>query len=176
MLGTLSEGPARGKPVDIPGSALTDLPRAVTLPAPDIEVWLMPLDVPTFRIEAYAALLSDNEQMRARRYHFEDDRRRHIVARGILRVLLGNALGRALLLAWTRREAILKSTGDGLRLPLDQFEVTVAPDAPPQLLNIAHGRTSDWSLYAVDPGCGFVAMVAAHRAGWIATGAMTHWR
>jgi 4'-phosphopantetheinyl transferase len=70
---------------------------------------------------------------------------------------------RAFLAAWTRKEAIVKSTGDGLRLPLDQIEVTVALDAPPKLLSIMGGRGANWTLYSVDAGRDYVATVAAYR-------------
>lgn len=44
---------------------------------------------------------------------------------------------RALLTAWTRKEALLKATGDGLRV--DPREVVLSPpDAPPRLLAFAH--------------------------------------
>ncbi len=70
---------------------------------------------------------------------------------------------RAFLAVWTRKEAILKSTGEGLQMPLDQIEVTVAPDARPQLLNIIGRRAADWSLYPVNAGREYVATVAAYR-------------
>jgi len=245
---SVSEGLGTGKRVDMPDATLlAGPPCRVMLPAPDIEVWLMPLDARVDQIEQCFALLSRDEQARAERFHFERDRRRYTVARGMLRVLLGNQLGlppaaiefryaqhgkphvagtatpihfnvshsadmaiyaisricvpgvdiehltrdieaealaqrfftrrecaklqsipaadrkRAFLAAWTRKEAIVKSTGDGLRLPLDQIEVTIATDAPPELLNITPGDVADWTLYSVNAGREYVATIAAYR-------------
>lgn len=41
---------------------------------------------------------------------------------------------------WTRKEAYMKARGLGFRLPLGAFDVTVAPDAPPQVLADWHSR------------------------------------
>jgi 4'-phosphopantetheinyl transferase len=74
---------------------------------------------------------------------------------------------RAFLICWTRKEAVIKATGDGLSLPLDQFEVTTDPDAAPQLLDFAGAapRAADWNLHAVDVGADYVATVATRRSG-----------
>jgi 4'-phosphopantetheinyl transferase len=47
------------------------------------------LDPPASQIEQFAATLATDEQQRAGRFHFERDRRRFIVGRGILRMILG---------------------------------------------------------------------------------------
>lgn len=69
---------------------------------------------------------------------------------------------RAFFACWTRKEAIIKATGDGLSLPLDQFEVTVEPDAEPRILAAATLRIADWTLYTADVGNAYVATVAAY--------------
>ena len=69
---------------------------------------------------------------------------------------------RAFFACWTRKEAIIKATGDGLSLPLDQFEVTVEPDGEPRILAAATLRLADWTLYAADAGNDYVATVAAY--------------
>lgn len=70
---------------------------------------------------------------------------------------------RAFLACWTRKEAVIKATGDGLSLPLDQVEVTVEPDAEPRILAATNLRIADWTLYAADVGNDYVATVAACR-------------
>lgn len=61
---------------------------------------------------------------------------------------------------WTRKEAVLKATGHGLRVPPDQVEVT-GPDEPPALLSwpldIPPERVR---IKALNPGPGYVAAVA----------------
>ena len=66
---------------------------------------------------------------------------------------------------WTRKEAVVKATGDGLSLPLDQFEVTIAPGAAPRVVSFvaAMPHAADWTLYAVDSGSDYIATVAAYR-------------
>ena len=69
---------------------------------------------------------------------------------------------RAFFACWTRKEAVVKATGDGLRVPLGQIEVTASPDDLPRLISIPGGRTADWTLHTVHAGSDYVATVAAH--------------
>ena len=69
----------------------------------------------------------------------------------------------AFLSCWTRKEAVVKATGDGLRTPLCEVEVTVAPDAQPRLLRIPNGNAADWTLYALDAGSTCTATLALRR-------------
>ena len=71
---------------------------------------------------------------------------------------------RAFFACWTRKEAVMKATGDGMRMALDQIEVTVDPDGQPRLLSTPGEQTADWTLHTVDAGSSYVATVAAHRA------------
>lgn len=228
-------------------SAITALKR-IRLPSTEIEVWQARLDLPAGEITRYKNILSRDEIQRADRFHFEHDRRRFAVARGILRQLLGRRLNispakitfeymkhgkprvrdtatqlhfnvshsweralyalsensqmgvdieytnrdidylgvakrlftireysqllrlttsirkRAFFNCWTRKEAIIKAAGDGLTLPLNQFEVNVEPDAEPRLLAAADLRIADWTLYAADVADDYVATVAAFAA------------
>jgi 4'-phosphopantetheinyl transferase len=71
---------------------------------------------------------------------------------------------------WTRKEAFMKATGEGLSLGLDRFEVSLAPGEPAALLMVNGDaqEASHWSLWAVDPGPDFVAAVAIERRGsWV---------
>lgn len=236
-----------GKSAEVSAGTAAGMRWQVTLPAPDIKVWLAPLDADADAVKRCSTLLSPDERVRAERFHCERDRRRYTVAHAMLRTLLGDETGlapaaiafgqteygkpyvnnaptaiafnmshaadlaiyaisrscvpgadieflhratdgdavaqrffsereyaelqlipaaerkRAFLTCWTRKEAIVKAVGKGLRLPLDRIEVTVAPDARPQVLGIAGGRIADWTLYNVDAGRDYVATVAAQR-------------
>lgn len=57
-----------------------------------VHVWRASLDLPTAKIKQLATLLSTDETARADKFHFLEHKRRFIVARGILRELLGNYL------------------------------------------------------------------------------------
>jgi len=67
---------------------------------------------------------------------------------------------------WTRKEAYVKATGDGLSMPLDRFDVPLA--AGPILLRVPDRpeEAARWSLRDLDPGAGFAAAVAVEGAGW----------
>lgn len=69
---------------------------------------------------------------------------------------------------WTRKEAFLKARGDGLTLPLDSFEVTLAPEAPPALLALADApdEAARWSLCELIPAARHVAALAVVGHGW----------
>lgn len=63
---------------------------------------------------------------------------------------------------WTRKEAWLKATGEGIAHLLDQVEVSVLPAEPLRLLRLPEGFSppSDWSLCDLAPGPGFAAALA----------------
>ena len=240
---------AASKRNGIAGGALPAAIDRIALPDPEIEAWLARLDLAADQVSQYASLLSGDERLRADRFALERDRRRFVVARGMLRLLLGIyldmapaaiafgyagngkpfvadrpvpihfnvshaeeralyafsrscALGvdieylnrevdygalatrffsrrehaeiqrcpaadrkRAFIACWTRKEAVVKAVGDGLPLPLDRFEVTVAPGTAPRILDFGASaqRISDWDLYALDVGSDYLATVAAYR-------------
>ena len=56
---------------------------------------------------------------------------------------------------WTRKEAFMKATGKGMSQPLDTFDVTLAPAAPPRLLRVEDDDASRWSLSDIDVGEGY---------------------
>jgi 4'-phosphopantetheinyl transferase len=65
---------------------------------------------------------------------------------------------------WTRKEAFVKALGDGLRVPLDQFDVSLAPGEPAQILRVDStlGDACGWRLDSFSPLPGFIAAVASH--------------
>ena len=67
----------------------------------------------------------------------------------------------AFLKCWTRKEPYVKAKGEGLAIPLDQFEVSLSPGEPAALLDTASpGEASNWSLEELHPGPGYAAAVA----------------
>jgi 4'-phosphopantetheinyl transferase len=68
---------------------------------------------------------------------------------------------------WTRKEAYIKATGKGLSLPLDRFDVSVAPGAA-KLLNVQwdEREASRWFLVELTPGSGYAATLAAGAGNW----------
>ncbi len=63
---------------------------------------------------------------------------------------------------WTRKEAYIKAHGEGLSLPLDEFEVSTGADEPPALLQ-THFDPEDknrWSLAAIEIKDGYQCTLA----------------
>lgn len=232
-----------------------------SIPPPDlmlmkneVHVWRASLEVPTSEIEHLRHFLVEEEIERARRFYFEKDRRHWIVARAVLRVLLGhyldidshrlhfvtNGYGKpsivyppsgtrlhfnishsgdlalyafaydcqvgvdveymradvnyeelatyhfsarecavlgtlpatlqeeAFFLCWSRKEAYIKARGKGLSIPLDQFDVSLAPGEPAALLDSREEprATERWSLYALAPGVRYAGALVVEGSGW----------
>jgi len=71
---------------------------------------------------------------------------------------------------WTRKEAYIKALGDGLALPLDQFDVSLAPGEPARLLSIKGDRAiTRWFLQELTPAPDYVAALAVEGQGWCLT-------
>ncbi len=223
--------------------------------AKEVHVWRASLDSPTRSVEQLRELLSPDELARAKRFHFERDRKHLIVARGCLRTILSRYLKtpaaeigftysdngkpkladscshtqplyfnlahsaglavyaitligeigidlerirpeftgdeianrffspgevtclnsvpaalrhEAFFNCWTRKEAFIKAKGIGLSLPLDQFEVTLAPGEPAKLLrtNWDEDEAPRWSIRSIDVGLDYVAAVAIETQHW----------
>lgn len=67
----------------------------ISIAAEGVQVWRADLDHPPVPVDALARTLSGDEHARAGRFHRARDRNRFIAGRGLLRVLLGVALGRS---------------------------------------------------------------------------------
>ena len=69
---------------------------------------------------------------------------------------------------WTRKEAFVKATGDGLSYPLDKFEVSLMPDEPARLLRLegATKKLHQWSIQELKPALDFTAALAVKRRNW----------
>jgi len=71
-------------------------PETLALACDEVHVWRATLDQQTAsQIQSFLQSLAADEQARAERFHFERDREHFIVARGVLRAILGNYLNRA---------------------------------------------------------------------------------
>jgi 4'-phosphopantetheinyl transferase len=75
---------------------------------------------------------------------------------------------RAFFRCWTRKESYLKARGEGLSLPLDQFDVSLAPGEPAALLETRGDprEASRWSLQELDLGPDYVATLAIEGDSW----------
>jgi 4'-phosphopantetheinyl transferase len=69
---------------------------------------------------------------------------------------------------WTRKEAYIKARGEGLSIPLDQFDVTLTPNEPAVLLAVRgnEGEVRRWSLLALAPTPDYVAALAVEGKVW----------
>jgi 4'-phosphopantetheinyl transferase len=71
--------------------------------------------------------------------------------------------GRAFFACWTRKEAFIKARGDGLSLPLQDFDVAFEPSVEPALLHTAWSNSDPerWSLFDLSAHCpGYLAALA----------------
>jgi 4'-phosphopantetheinyl transferase len=69
---------------------------------------------------------------------------------------------------WTRKEAYIKATGEGLSLPLHQFDVSILPDASEALLSTRPDNSvaALWSLREIPAGPGYVAALCVSGHAW----------
>jgi 4'-phosphopantetheinyl transferase len=69
---------------------------------------------------------------------------------------------------WTRKEAYIKATGDGLSLPLSQFDVSLAAGGKNALLATRPdgSEAGRWLLREVPAGSGYIAALCVHGQDW----------
>lgn len=229
-------------------------PERLSLGSGAVHVWRVSLDESPSQVALFQSTLDDDERSRAARFYFSRDRERFIVARGVLRELLGRYLDRspkslsfsysthgkpalasesgedaicfnlshshgaalyavargrelgvdlefircdleaeqiaerffsqseivalralplalrkyAFFLCWTRKEAYIKARGEGLSMPLDQFDVSLIPGEPAVLLSTQPdpGEALNWSLRNLTPVSGYAAALAIKGRDW----------
>jgi 4'-phosphopantetheinyl transferase len=69
---------------------------------------------------------------------------------------------------WTRKEAYIKATGDGLSLPLSQFDVSLASEEKNALLATRPdaSEAQRWLLREIPGGPGYIAALCVRGQGW----------
>ena len=67
-------------------------PRNLILGDEEVHVWRAALDVQATQVQSLRRTLTADERARAERFHFQKDRKHFIVARGLLRTILGRYL------------------------------------------------------------------------------------
>lgn len=88
--------------------------------------------------------------------------------RDALQALPAELRTRAFYDCWTRKEAYIKARGEGLSIPLDRFEVSLAPGTPAALLH-SEGSPKEaarWRLQELDPDPAYAAAVAVEGHDW----------
>ena len=69
---------------------------------------------------------------------------------------------RAFFLCWTRKEAYIKATGEGLSTPLGDFRVTLRPGEPARMLYLSNDPSAAqaWTLHDLAPDPGYAGALA----------------
>jgi 4'-phosphopantetheinyl transferase len=82
-----------------------------------------------------------------------------------LRALPDNLQPMAFFNCWTRKEAFIKATGEGLARPLDQFSMSLTPGEPARLLHIQGEpqEPSTWLVQELDAGLDYRAVLAVKK-------------
>lgn len=116
-------------------------PRPCRLAADEVHVWRASLAQPAAVLEALARPLSSDERERAARYLVEADRRRSVIARGLLRLLLGLCLDR-------KPERLVFEIGPSGKPALASGDLGGGSSEP--CFNVSH--SGDWILVALAAG------------------------
>src|SRR5439155_22463572 len=67
-------------------------PEILEVTCNEVHVWRATLDLPRSRVQSLEQTLAADERTRAEQFHFQKDRMHFIVARGLLRAILGRYL------------------------------------------------------------------------------------
>jgi 4'-phosphopantetheinyl transferase len=86
----------------------------------------------------------------------------------VLRTLPPEVQRQAFFRCWTRKESYIKARGEGLSLPLDQFEFSSDSEGPQPILRIQRdpSEASRWSFQDLTPAAGYAAALAVEGRGW----------
>jgi 4'-phosphopantetheinyl transferase len=86
----------------------------------------------------------------------------------MLRALPPEVQRQAFFRCWTRKEAYVKARGEGLSLPLDQFDLSLAPGESEAVRGTQGdpSETSRWSVQELTAAPGYVAALAVDGHGW----------
>ncbi len=80
--------------MDAPKFEWNHPPEFLMLDYGEVHVWRATLDLPPSDVQALEQILAADERARANKFHFQKDRTHFVVARGILRAILGRYLSR----------------------------------------------------------------------------------
>lgn len=124
--------------------------EAVWNPAPeqfllgddDVHVWRAPLNQPAASVSAFSRILAPDELDRAAKYHFQKDRDHFIVARAVLRLMLGRYLRKEPAQLRFRTNSYGKPA-----LAADADSETLAAESEALRFNLSH--SCELALYAV---------------------------
>lgn len=85
-----------------------------------------------------------------------------------LRKVPENLKTRAFFNCWTRKEAYIKARGEGLSMPLDEFDVSLAPGEPAAFLGNHKdaGEILRWSMQSLSVAEGYVAALVVEGHDW----------
>lgn len=100
-------------------------PSALVLLDQEVHIWQVSLDQLPPTVSRLSDLLSDDERAQAGRFDFEHDREHYIIARGVLRTVLGKYLG---------------ISPQQIRFEYGDHGKPVLPGTPPLRFNLTHSN------------------------------------